>query len=465
MFPKRYFALVSVIALSLFPGIARGEDSIPRCPPLCRFVATPTSQTTEAGGLDIEVVWTAYVGEPTATVLNLSTEVQIQVGDYSAKKTVPVFANPGAGYCTDGTFGGPCGTGSVDGQNVTLLHLSEDGGSAQFPWITTRFPVVPEGMFDENDVIEVTLTPAAGSDQGSSTDGDFVVEPIVDRPTFYDRSFRSVDLEPIPGTTDLYDIVVEYQLAYNTSIPPVDFRTDLVMNLNGENMVFEPWCGPWITTPSSLCGQTCSNETCATIKCDGQTVATLTCQPYENAWGQFDCACVSGAIQYTIPSIQLSPSDRIELSLVGAPGALPEPAGLDDDSWVVCSIQAQSLPYGQGKAGTHGMPTLDSTALPILGQVSGIQMKEALPGARSLLIYGFQPLDIPFDGGRLLVDPAGMFVVPAPVAADGSLILERLLPVDPSLCGVSLFYQLMVRDPGAAGRFAMTNGLQRVLGF
>ncbi len=462
MFFPRKFAVSAALTCLLLPGLARGEDASPVGG---QILFGSTDDCSIGVGLNIDVIWTVAIVEPGATVRDFSTEIHVQVGDYSETKTVRVFANPGAGFCPNGNFGDSCGTGSIDGREVALLSLSKEGDYSQFPWITTSFPVVPEDMFDENDQIEVTVTPAPGSEPDEDMSDNFVAQPI-GGPIFYDRSFRSVELEPVPGTQNLFDLVVEYQLAYNTIMPPLDFRTDIVMNLNGQNIVFEPWCGPWLIDASSVCGQQCFNETCAVIKCDGQTVATLTCQSYENAWGQFGCACVSGAIRYTIPSIQLRDSDRLELSLAAAPGAMPDPEGLDQDSVVVCSDQAESLPYGEGKAGTHGMPTLDSTALPLLGQVSGILMKEALPGARSVLFYGFQPLDAPFDGGRLLVDPAGVFFVPTPVAADGTLTLERFLPANPSLCGVSLFYQLMFRDPGVAtGRLAMTNGLERVLGF
>ena len=81
-------------------------------------------------------------------------------------------------------------------------------------------------------------------------------------------------------------------------------------------------------------------------------------------------------------------------------------------------------------------------------------------------VFGFESLDVPFDGGRLLVNPATIRFLPTPVADDGSLALEGLLPKNPALCGASLFYQMMFRDQGAAGRLqlAMTNGLHHVFG-
>ena len=138
------------------------------------------------------------------------------------------------------------------------------------------------------------------------------------------------------------------------------------------------------------------------------------------------------------------------------PGASSGPPG------ALCSNEAASATYGQGKAGTLGVAVLDSIAPPILGQLSGIAMKEALPGAMPVLFLGLNPMDVPFAGGRLLVDPAQVLFLPVPVAANSTIALQALLPADTSLCGTSLSYQML--DSGAAGpkHIAMTNGLNQV---
>ncbi|MCB9898687.1 MAG: hypothetical protein H6825_11845 [Planctomycetes bacterium] len=465
MFPTRSLTSLtasSLLACSLLTGLAQAEDGLPTMPD--RLLFGPTADSASGVGLQIEVVWTASLAEPTSTTLDLSTDIYVHVGDYSAVQTVRVFADPGAGFDPDGTFGGPCGTGSVDGVDVGLIDLSQGAGvHCQFPWIKTSFPVVPQGMFDENDVIEVRLVPTPGAVLEFDTSNDSVVESVGD--AFYDRTFDSVELVPVPGTQDVFDIVVEYKLAYDTGIPPEDLRTDIVMEHDGKTLVFPAWDGPWQITPFAH-GEDFLGETCAVIKSGGETVTTLTGQPYQNAWGAFDCACVSEPIRFTIPSVQVKDGDELALFLTHAPGALPEPSGLDQDTWIVCSSKAWSSTYGQGKAGTFGVPALDSIALPVLGQPSGILMKEALPGATPVLFLGFKPLDVPFGGGRLLVDPVQVLVLPVAIAADGTLALPWILPADPTLCGASVFFQIMFMDPGAAGPLhaAMTNGLNQVFG-
>ncbi len=463
MFLARRLALSSILLGGLLPGLARAEDAC-----FCggRILFGPTDDAQIGAGLDLEIVWTAFLTEPTSTVLDFSTDVLVEVGSYSETRTVRVLVNPGAGVCSDSNFGQSCGTGMVDDQTVELICLAEGDGYCQFPWITTEFPPVPSSMFNPGDEIKVSLKPTAGAEPEIDTSDDFVVA-TAGSPIFYDRSFRSVDLEPVPGALDTYDIVVEYQLAYNTGIPPLDLRTDIVMEHNGQTTVFEPWCGPWLIDPSSVCGEACFDQTCAVISCGGQTVAKMSCQPVENAWGLFPCACVSESIQYRIPSVQLNTGDPIVLSLGAPAGAMPDPEGLDDDQWFICSNEALSATYGEGKAGTLGVPTLDTIAPPIPGQIVGIEMKEALPGADPILLLGSEPLDLPLDGGQLLVNPVSVLFLSTPVAADGTLPLQWQAGPNPGLCGVAVYYQVMFIDPGAAGSFnlAMTNGLNHVFGW
>ncbi|MFG0318043.1 MAG: hypothetical protein ACF8XB_12275 [Planctomycetota bacterium JB042] len=463
MFSIRRFALPLVAACSLVPGLARGEDTfVPWNRAVQGLAVAPTG---DGKTLEVRVIWSAELGAPTEKALDLSTDVLVRVGNKVVTTTIPVFAHPGAGFCSDSNCGGSCGTGSVSGKDLTLLCLPDGGGcGCEFPPITTTVPV-PPGEHGPSDIVQVVLTPSAGAKPEVFPNDDVLAEPF-QAPIFWDRALRDVVLKPVPGVADTYDVEVEYQVAYNGAMPPQDLRTDIVMNHNGQTFVFEPWCGPWLAAPSSICGQNCISDTCAVIKCNGQTVATLSCQSYENDWGQFGCTCASSPLMVTIPSVKLKAGDQLELSLVAAAGAIPELDGLEKDHWVLCSSPAQSLPYGQGKKGTLGVPTLGSSAPPVLGQVSGIKMKEALPGAMPILFVGVKPLDAKFDGGRLLVDPAFVAFLPVPVAADGTLTLQGPAPADPNLCGISLYFQVMFQDSGASGFYhlAMTNGLQRIFG-
>lgn len=462
MFSTRNLLASSLLASSLLAGLAQAEDTAPAGPDWILF--GPTDDCTIGSGMELEILWTVALAEPASKTLNLSAEIVVQVGDYTAVETVQVFADPGAGYNPDGGYGAPAGTGLVDGLPVQLVDLSDGSGDySQFPWIRTRFPAVPDELFDADDVIIVRVTPAPGAEPEVDASNNLAAEPVGD--SFYDRGFRSVELVPVPGTMDLFDIVVEYQLAYNTSFPPEDLRTDLVLEHNGETKLFPTWNGPWTTTLLDDCGPG-GDELCAVIKSGGETVTTLTSQPWANAFGSFASAFVSEPIRTTIPAVQIQEGDELELFLTHAPGAMPELSGLDDDSWLICSNEAQASPYGQGKPGTFGVPTLGALDLPVLGQASGLRMKEALPGATPVLFLGLAPLNAAFAGGTLLVDPVQVLFLPAPIAADGTVSLPWAVPADVTLCGLSIFSQMMFLDPGAAGpkHIAMTNGLHLVVG-
>lgn len=140
------------------------------------------------------------------------------------------------------------------------------------------------------------------------------------------------------------------------------------------------------------------------------------------------------------------------------------------DSWVVvfdtgCAPGADTA-YGTGKPGSTGTPLLDAPSPPVIGVDSPVRVSNALPGALSYLAIGVAPAALPFDGGTLLVAPIVVLPVPVPIAGDGTLVLHGVIPADPGLCGLEVFLQALVADPGAAGAYhlALTNGLKRKLG-
>lgn len=131
-----------------------------------------------------------------------------------------------------------------------------------------------------------------------------------------------------------------------------------------------------------------------------------------------------------------------------------------------CTAKAANASYGAGKAGTLGVPVLTALDLPVVGAVGSIRLAQALPGALPTLVLGASSASVSFDKGTLLVAPALVMPLPFKVAADGTLTLAGLIPDDPSLCGISLYHQMLIPDPKAAGPYhlAMSNGLQRTLG-
>ncbi len=162
--------------------------------------------------------------------------------------------------------------------------------------------------------------------------------------------------------------------------------------------------------------------------------------------------------------------------LVGAPGRppYPDPGRLIPFSTETpggflclcpCDNAAHSATYGEGKPGTHGVPSLTSVGPPVLGQKSGLRLANALPGASPLLFTGLGAAKIPFDGGTLLVKNPLVTVLPA-VPLSGEIEVPIAAPDDAALCGVTLRHQAMFLDPAASGFVgtAQTAGLARTFG-
>ena len=143
-----------------------------------------------------------------------------------------------------------------------------------------------------------------------------------------------------------------------------------------------------------------------------------------------------------------------------------DPTGYTIDFVVECSSPAASAPYGAGKPGTVGVPTLSSTQLPVIGVGGDLVVGNGLPSAAPVILFvGFAAAALPFDGGTLLTVPVLTLNLP-PLSPAGTLTLPFPLPADPSLCGVSTFMQVIFVDPGAGGFYqtAQTNGLQLTFG-
>src|SRR5262249_54650667 len=131
-----------------------------------------------------------------------------------------------------------------------------------------------------------------------------------------------------------------------------------------------------------------------------------------------------------------------------------------------CGNDASDALYGTGKPGTNGVPQLAALDPPFLGAPSTVQLTHGLPGAIPIMLAGLSSQSVPFDKGTLLVTPT--FVVPLqiPIDASGSFSLTVALPGDTSLCGLTLYEQMMFVDPAATGfhHSAQTNGLARTFG-
>jgi subtilisin family serine protease len=124
--------------------------------------------------------------------------------------------------------------------------------------------------------------------------------------------------------------------------------------------------------------------------------------------------------------------------------------------------------YGVGLAGTGGqVPVISSTSvLPLVGATDvAILLSQAQPGASTWLVLGFAPDGVPFKGGTLLVQiSASTLLVPLTTNASGRALLRFDIPDSPGLVGQAFYSQWIVVDAGGPAGFALTQGMEMVIG-
>lgn len=117
--------------------------------------------------------------------------------------------------------------------------------------------------------------------------------------------------------------------------------------------------------------------------------------------------------------------------------------------------------YGAGWPGTNGVPSLGPSGSPTIGQPVALQIGNSLGAATTgYLLLGAAPASQATAlGGTVLVAfvPALAFTLPIP--ASGTL-LAGTVPNDPTLCGVSLYVQVIQADPNASHGASFSRGLK-----
>lgn len=139
-----------------------------------------------------------------------------------------------------------------------------------------------------------------------------------------------------------------------------------------------------------------------------------------------------------------------------------------DETLCPCPHPAAANSYGQGWAGTNGVPGLTTTAAPSICARIGM----VLGNSRGLdtpccLLFSDARADRPTPfGGRLLVDDrsAAFLELGLMVAASSSTLTVQMPCNILQLCGRSTYWQSVLMDPGASQGVAFSQGLELTLG-
>jgi len=127
--------------------------------------------------------------------------------------------------------------------------------------------------------------------------------------------------------------------------------------------------------------------------------------------------------------------------------------------------------YGSGTPGTRGfVPALALSGGPDLGDDASLDLTGGRGGAIAQLVMGFARNNTPFAGGELLVAaPWIEFLLTLGgtpgVGGAGSISIADTIPNDdPALIGAVVDFQMLVADPAATKKIALSNGAELVIG-
>ena len=131
---------------------------------------------------------------------------------------------------------------------------------------------------------------------------------------------------------------------------------------------------------------------------------------------------------------------------------------------VPCDCTAYTGNYGRGWPGKLGVPTLTASAKPRIGTSFGIRIGSSRStAAAAFVMLGVQPANVkPRKTGTLLVDPAGLLLIPS--LSPKGLTLPMSIPNNSFFCGIGIALQSIVVDPAAKGGFAFSRGLHLSIG-
>lgn len=131
-----------------------------------------------------------------------------------------------------------------------------------------------------------------------------------------------------------------------------------------------------------------------------------------------------------------------------------------------CESLAEIGTYGSGKPGSAGTPELTLGHELVPGESSLLKLDDVLVGGQPVLAWGLVPAEIPFDEGAFLIADPHFLALPT-VGVLGQVGSQLNVPEESFLCGVTVYFQALLIDPGATGVFstAQSNGVQATIGY
>lgn len=303
-----------------------------------RILEVAVVPTTSAGKFDVHVVWTVDLG-PNGTAINVGTNAELFVGSGPAVAidTTQVKVDPGSGICSVGSCGDGCGAGFIDGIiAAAFLCIDADGDGdceCSMPPITSTFPGITLGPGAE---LMAKLSPATGA-LGEPDPSDDQKAFAFTGPRLWTREIQSASLVPAGGTSGGFNLEISGVLGWtglegtlnlaaggSASGDPVD-GADLAWIRGGRLFAEDPLaCG------ASGCGGVCGSWNGFDLECfAGNPIVA--------------CLCGGEWLHLWSPDEPLGPGDKVTLTLVALPGALPTLPGLGGGETLTVVLQTDCV--------------------------------------------------------------------------------------------------------------------------
>lgn len=150
------------------------------------------------------------------------------------------------------------------------------------------------------------------------------------------------------------------------------------------------------------------------------------------------------------------------VDLLDGPLTVPQQRALDDMREVMESLVGAACPdmwcdVGLGTPGVAGLPRLSGFGPLADGELYGIDLVDAAPGATFWLVLGIQWLAEPLKGGVIV--PAPALLLPATTDPFGDFSVAGVWAGTSPMAGAQLFMQAWIADPLAVQGLAASNGL------
>lgn len=180
---------------------------------------------------------------------------------------------------------------------------------------------------------------------------------------------------------------------------------------------------------------------------------------------------VSGSV-VTLDVSHLTPGDLLTLyfDLIGGDGDHQSGVTIDGVEIITdgCGLFADHGEYGMGWPGTLGVPAVSVLSEPQLGAALVVDVTSSNPLPTigvGILSRATDSRPTPY-GGTLLVSalPGDVVGIWTFAVLPPTTTVIHPIPDDELLCGVPIFGQIILADPGASHGFAFSRGLQFTLG-